>query len=254
MQYQLIYALLDSYKNALSPVFAINSGSTQYDLASQQDTAGLMFSMMLPMLITVFLFSGCMAVAPESIAGEKERGTIATMLVTPLARWELALGKIVALACIALLSGLSSFIGVMLSIPKLFQTLPEESVAILYGFSDYAMLLGVILSTVMIYIGLISILSALAKTIKEANTYVMPLMIVILMVGALGMFSQGASKEALTYLIPVYNSVQCMVGIFSFAINPLFIFVTIATNSLVTATCVIILTKMFNSERIVFNR
>mgnify|MGYP002564867313 CR=1 FL=1 len=67
----------------------------------------------------VFLFSGCMAVAPESIAGEKERGSIATLLVTPLGRGELAMGKVISLGCISLLSGASSFLGTMLSLPKL---------------------------------------------------------------------------------------------------------------------------------------
>ena len=66
---------------------------------------------MMPLLILVFLFSGCMAIAPESIAGEKERGTIATILVTPIRRSELALGKIFSLSIIALLSGLSSTVG-----------------------------------------------------------------------------------------------------------------------------------------------
>ena len=41
-----------------------------------------------------------MSVAPESIAGEKDRGTIATLLVTPLKRTHLAIGKIISLAII----------------------------------------------------------------------------------------------------------------------------------------------------------
>lgn len=73
---------------------------------------------MLPMLLMLFLFSGCMAVAPESIAGEKERGTIATLLVTPMKRSDLAIGKILALALIALLSGISSALGTVLALPQ----------------------------------------------------------------------------------------------------------------------------------------
>lgn len=72
----------------------------------------MIFSSMLPMLLMIFLFTGCMSVAPESIAGEKERGTIATLLVTPVKRSHIAIGKIIALSIIALLSGISSTLGI----------------------------------------------------------------------------------------------------------------------------------------------
>ena len=76
-------------------------------------------------------------------------------------------------------------------------------------------LLGVvILSTVLLLITLISIVSAFAKSVKEAQTYVTPLMIVVILVGVTAMFGSGAKTELCYYLIPVYNSVQCMVGIF----------------------------------------
>ena len=70
--------------------FDINAGEEAYDCATKEDVVGQIFSMMLPMLMMIFLFSGCMAVAPESIAGEKERGTNATLLVTPMKRSSLA--------------------------------------------------------------------------------------------------------------------------------------------------------------------
>ena len=49
-----------------------------------------MLSMLVPLLMFALLASACMAVAPESIAGEKERGTMATMLITPVKRWQIA--------------------------------------------------------------------------------------------------------------------------------------------------------------------
>jgi sodium transport system permease protein len=73
------------------------------------------------MLIIMFLFSGAMSIGPDSIAGEKERGTIATLLVTPVKRSEIAIGKVMSLSIISLFSATSSFIGIMLSLPKLLQ-------------------------------------------------------------------------------------------------------------------------------------
>ena len=98
--------LLDAYENSIANKFDINAGEGTYDLASERDTSATFFAALLPMLLMIFLFSGCMAVAPESIAGEKERGTITTILVTPIRRSDLAIGKITALSVIALLSGI----------------------------------------------------------------------------------------------------------------------------------------------------
>lgn len=117
--YRMMAALLDGYESLLANKFDINAGDGVYDLATVEDTASSFFASMLPLLLMIFLFSGCMAVAPESIAGEKERGTITTILITPIRRGELAIGKIAALAIVALLSGISSALGTILSLPKL---------------------------------------------------------------------------------------------------------------------------------------
>ena len=84
--YQTATALLDSFESSLANRFDINRDGEGYDLATAAETTGTLMASMLPMLLMTFLFSGCMAVAPESIAGEKERGTIATLLITPVAR------------------------------------------------------------------------------------------------------------------------------------------------------------------------
>lgn len=260
--YSQMQALLDSYKESIQPLFSVNRGEGQYDQASEEDTAGFMFASLLPMLLMLFLYSGCMAVAPESIAGEKERGTIATLLVTPLKRWEFALGKILSLCIIALLAGASSFIGVMLSLPNLMgmasdgggDALSVFADTALYGPQDYLMLLLVILSTVVLFVGLISVISAFARTIKEASTMVMPLMMVVLLVGATAMFQTSSETILLLYLVPVYNSVQSMVAIFSFSADPAAIALTVAVNLVISAVCVVALTRMFESERIVFNK
>ena len=119
--YEMMSALLEGYESSLANKFDVNSGAGSYDLATEADTAGTLMSSMMPMLLMIFLFSGCTSTAPESIAGEKERGTIATLLITPLKRSDLALGKICALSIIALLSGISSTIGTLLSMPTLMQ-------------------------------------------------------------------------------------------------------------------------------------
>ena len=123
--------------------FDINANADGgYDLASDKDITGKIFSMLFPMLLMTFIFSACTSLAPESISGEKERGTLTTLLVTPVRRSEIAIGKILALSILALLSGLSSFTGTALSLPKLM-AMSGDDVGVnvnVYHVQDYALL------------------------------------------------------------------------------------------------------------------
>lgn len=251
--YTAVLAVLDQYESSLANKFDVNRGGS-FDLATAQDQTSSIFSSMLPMLLMIFLFSGCIAVAPESIAGEKERGTIATMLVTPAKRSSIALGKIIALSIIALLSGISSALGTILSLPSLMGSAGGEMSGAAYGPGEYVLLGVVILSTVLLLVTLISIVSAFAKSTKEAQTYVMPLMILVMLLGVTAMFGGGAKESLVFYLIPLYNSVQCMVSIFSFELVPAHILAAVAANLVYTGVGIFLLAKMFNSERIVFSK
>ena len=250
--YAMFTAMLDGYESSLVNKFDVNRGVSA-DLASERDTAGQIFSSMLPLLMMVFLFSGCMAVAPESIAGEKERGSIATLLVTPLGRGELAMGKVISLGCISLLSGASSFLGTMLSLPKLMGAGDVALEAAAYGAGDYAALFAVIASTVLLLTGMIAVLSAFAKTVKEASMLVMPLMIVSMLVGVTSMFGDVHAQLG-WYCIPLYNSVQCMSGVLAFSASAAAVGVTVAVNLALAACMTLILRRLFNSESVMFSR
>ncbi len=251
--YTAVLTVLDQFESSLANKFDVNRGGS-FDLVTAQDQTSSIFSSMLPMLLMIFLFSGCIAVAPESIAGEKERGTIATMLVTPAKRSSIALGKIIALSIIALLSGISSALGTILSLPSLMGSAGGTMSGAAYGPGEYVLLGVVILSTVLLLVTLISIISAFAKSTKEAQTYVMPLMILVMLLGVTAMFGGGAKESLFFYLIPLYNSVQCMVSIFSFEMIPAHILAAVAANLVYTGLGIFLLAKMFNSERIVFSK
>lgn len=220
--------------------------------ATELDTTIMLITGLIPFLLITFLYSGAMAVAPESIAGEKERGTIANLLITPVKRSTIALGKIIALSLTALTSAASSFIGLMLSLPKLVGSDSNFSFS-MYGVGTYIMLLLVIISTVLIFIVLISLISTYSKSIKEAAGLSMPLMIIVMLVGVSTLMG-SASSNPLLYLIPVYNSVNSLLSIFSLQVNMLNFALTIISNLAVTAIGVFVLTKMFNSEKVMFRK
>ena len=247
--YSLFASAISDLQQQVTPYFL----PLVTDLATDADVTGKIFSMIAPMLVLMFLFTGCMSVAPESIAGEKERGTLATMLVTPVRRSHIAAGKIIALSAISLLSGICSFLGIILSLPKLMGAAGNLSAAV-YTAGDYLMLLGVVLSSVLVMVALVSIVSAFAKSVKEATGMVGPLMILVMLLGVSTMFSSGATGSYLWYLIPLYNSARAMNGIFSFLASPVAVLITIAVNLVVAALLAVLLAKMFDSEKIMFNK
>ncbi|MGN1156878.1 MAG: ABC transporter permease [Agathobacter sp.] len=250
--YSVITAVLDQLENSLANKFDICAGEKDYDMATEEDISMMIVSMILPMLVMTFIFTGCMSASAESIAGEKERGTIATLLVTPMNRRDLALGKLISLSIIGLLSGCSSFIGTMLSLPKLMGGSEMDSLKLSYEVKDYAVLLAVILTTTLVIVGLISIISAFAKSVKEASTYCAPLMMVTMMLSFSTMLGVATADQWYLYLIPLYNTVQCMGGIFNMDYSMMPIIVTIASNVVYAGGLVLVLTKMFNSERIMY--
>ncbi len=247
--YALFSTLISEFQQEVNPYFL----AVPQDLATAKDTTGMIFSMIAPMLVLMFLFSGCMAVAPESIAGEKERGTFATMLVTPVKRSHIAVGKIISLSVLSLISGLCSFLGLILSLPKLMGGMEGVSASV-YSAGSYLMLLGIILSSVLVIVSLISVVSALAKSVKEATNMIGPMMILVMLLGVSTMFSSGAVGSFFWYLIPLYNSARAMSGIFSFAASPVAVFITIGANVAAAVLLAFALAKMFDNEKIMFNK
>ena len=253
--YSTLLALLGALESSMANRFDVNiSPDAVFDVATEEDLTGMLFSMLMPLLLIILMFSSCMAMTAESIAGEKERGTIATLLITPIKRSELALGKIAALSIMSLLGGLCSFVGVLLALPKLMGGEAMDAVdTSVYTMGDYAMILCVILSTILVFVSLIAVLSALANSVKEASTLVSPLMLVVTVIGVSGMFG-SPDKSLGLFLIPVYNSVQCISGVFSMSYEPMQIILTVVANLLTAGVFAVVLTRMFNSERVMFKK
>ena len=248
--YNTVAGLLDTLEDMVSSRFDVNlSGGG--DLSTKAEAEASYYAMLLPFLVLTFLFSGCLGIAPESIAGEKERGTIATLLVTPIRRSELVIGKICSLSVLSALSAISSFIGTFLAMPKLMGGNIGDMFAA-YTAGDYLALFAVMLSAVLLIVCIISILSAYAKSVKEATAFAMPVMVVVMLLGLSSMIF-GTVKNPAAFLIPAYNCVQMMSQIFSRELSPVCLVITLASNAVYIGLLVFALTKMFKSEKCMFN-
>jgi len=256
--FTLLEATLTAYESSQTNLFDINRADTEgqtFNLATDDQVLGDILSRLMPMLIIMMLFSGVMAIAPSSIAGEKERGTIATLLVTPMRRNELALGKIVSLSAIALLSGVSSFVGIVLSLPNMIST-GSEGVDIPFNYTtpDYVALLLVIFASVLIMASAVSLLSALAKDVKNAGTMITPFMLVVMLAGLMPMFQSGPTESLVAYCVPFYNSILVMADVFAHSLDWTNVAVTVVSDIVYTGIAIWGLTRMFNSEKVMFSK
>ena len=250
--YNAVASVLTAFESAYGSLYTVNFTGGG-DLTSAQEASAEYYAMLLPFLVIVFLYSGCMGIAPESIAGEKERGTIATLLVTPIRRSELVIGKILSLSALCALSAVSSFVGTFLSLPKLMgQSFGAAFAA--YSAGQYLALFAVMVAAVLLIVSLISVLSALARSVKEAGVYAVPLMVVVMLVGIASMIFGSGTASWPVFLIPVYNIVQVMAEIFSLRFSAVHFVIAVASTLVYVVLLVILLARMFNSEKIVFSK
>ncbi len=256
--YSVLLDIINSYKQLILSdrfgsgivVFTMDKNNDEHVIIDEDKALGQGFAVLLPMLIIIFLFSGAMSIGPDAIAGEKERGTIATLLVTPIKRSELALGKILGLSVIALMSATSSLLGILLSLPKLMQG--EELDAGIYGFKEYTQIILVLFVTVLVIVGIIAMLSTLAKTVKEASMLILPVYFLSIFVAVSSMFSGESITSAWYYLIPIHSSVNMLIAILTFEVIPFNLVVLVLSSLFYVALLVLFTTKLFSSEKIMF--
>jgi sodium transport system permease protein len=145
-------------------------------------------------------------------------------------------------------------VATVFALPNLIGGADDMIVTNLYNIVDYVCLAFVIVSTVLLLITVISVISAYAKTIKEASTAVLPLMAIVMMISVTGMLGGSVDVDLIYYLIPLYNSVQGMSGVFSMDYSIASIAVLSVSNLLYACFGGFVLTIMFNSEKIMFKR
>lgn len=113
-----VSACLESYQPR---IFTINADpDAEYDLADEEKAARKTLGMMIPVMVFTSVFMVCMMLAAESIAGDKERGFLNMLLVTPANRKDIAAGKAISIFTVAVVGGISAFTGMVFGIAGAF--------------------------------------------------------------------------------------------------------------------------------------
>ena len=254
--------ILDDYKNTiLSGRFGgnleiLNAFNVKNEVIVNEDKAnGEVLGMLVPYLIVMLLFSSAMGLCVDAIAGEKERGTLASLLLSPIKRSELVFGKLTALSILSTLSAIVYSVSLIFAVPLMGAsgTMSELNMSVHFSAFQIVSLLIIMVALVYLYVGIISVISVLCKNTKEASTYISPLYILIIVAGMLTMFQGGIQKSDLLFAIPVYGSALSIQNIMTNELTAIQLAFSAGGTILTGIIITFAIAKAFKSERIMFN-
>ncbi|BCJ92635.1 hypothetical protein acsn021_02040 [Anaerocolumna cellulosilytica] len=236
-------------------VFQIDKDPESSVIVNNDKASGKAFGMLLPYLITFMLFQGAMALGVDAITGEKERGTMASMLLTPLKRSEIVVGKIISISILSSLSAVIYAVAMIFAMPLLMSGASSNSgeMALKFTLGQGAELLLILLALVYLYVAIIALASVLARTVKEASSYVAPMMIVVIAAGLITMFTGNSEKQLAMFAIPVYGSAISIQNILVGELTLAQFGMTVGGTVVLAIIITYLITKAFNSEKIMFN-
>lgn len=242
-----IYSLVLSISDELYQSFTINY-QINPDVGEQNYAVMQVVAIVLPMLTISMIFSSTLQVCPEAIAGEKERGTLSSILVTPIKRHQFALGKILALILVSLVSGTITGAGLLISLPRLYGSMSSFSLPA----SSYILLFLVLLTLVVFFVNVAMCISTFAKSIKEATSYLGPLLVVFMVVAMLPGFID-VSNIGFAF-IPILNVSYVMSSIVYGTIDALYLAITLISNIIFSLIFIFIDVKLFKCESVVMRQ
>lgn len=236
-------------------IFNIDVDKDSSIIMDEKKAGGKALGMMLPYLITFMLFASAMSLGIDAITGEKERGTLSSMLISPVKRSEIVAGKIFSLSILSCLSAIVYSVSMVVGLPVMFKGMTDNMGGLKIDFSVVQIieLFVIMLSMVILYVTIISLVAVVARTTKEANTYIVPIYIIVLVAGMLTMFGSNTQVQNISYAIPVYGSAVAMQSLFSGELSALGFLLCVGGNIIVACIIGVCITKAFNSEKVMFN-
>lgn len=205
-------------------------------------------------MVIIFSFSGAMYPAMDTTAGEKERGTLETILSSPVSRTDLVLGKFLMVMTVSIVTTALSLTSMGASIAWAGRSAGGGAdAAFKLGFDPSSIIAIVILLVPLaVLFAVVEIAVALlAKSYREAQTYVSPLMFLVIVPAIVGALP-GVELNWKTALIPILNVSLVSKEIFAATYHWSYIALIFATTCFYAAIGIAAAVHMFNREDVLF--
>ena len=179
---------------------------TNIDMATAKETMGKAVGGFIPYVLVMFIFLGAMYPAIDLGAGEKERGSLETLLSSPATKFEITMGKLLVVSLTGIVSGLVSVLGISSSlffIDKIPVQIQETILELINPFMIFSIIILMIPIAIFFASMLLSI-SFYARSFKEAQSLMGPLNMVIIVPLFLSL-GPGMEMDHATALMPLIN-------------------------------------------------
>ena len=179
---------------------------TNIDMATAKETLGKAIGGFIPYVLVMFIFLGAMYPAIDLGAGEKERGSLETLLSSPATKFEITMGKLLVVSLTGIVSGLVSVLGISSSlffIDKIPVQIQETILELINPFMIFSIIILMIPIAIFFASMLLSI-SFYARSFKEAQSLMGPLNMVIIVPLFLSL-GPGMEMDHATALMPLIN-------------------------------------------------
>lgn len=238
-------------KKVLYPV-----ASKLTDQSSNESSIGSILGSIIPFLMITSILMGSMYPAIDATAGEKERGTLETLLTLPIGNMELIMSKFLSVATIAVISvfiNVLSMGGIAAYLYATISALSQGAGAFRLGSFIPAILISVvcIIAFALFMSAVVMCVCAFAKSFKEANNYVTPLTLIVVLTGYIG-FIPNVELSTTTAIIPVANICLLMKNLLVFKYDFTLILMVLLSNVIYAFISVWFLGRIYNSESILF--
>ncbi len=231
--------------------FKINS----QNVASAQKLAGNELGAMLPYLIIIMCFMGAMYPAIDLAAGEKERGTLETLLVSPASRGEFVTGKYLVVLTTAIVAALLSMASLTFSlnymVNNMIGQMASELIQLQFNFQMVLLIVMIILPLAGIFASLLLSVSIFARSFKEAQSYITVLNMFIILPAFIS-FLPGIKIDYKMALIPVVNVALVIKDAISGTIEWNYVIVAFLSTLILSAITLYFAKKWFERESVLF--
>jgi sodium transport system permease protein len=242
-------------ENILKPL-TINESLTkdEVNLAKEGSMAGKLLGIMLPFFLLIYLFANAMQVGLDIVAGEKERGTLAILLVNRVDRLSIVIGKLVAVMVAAFAGAASSVIGLIIA-SRFFLSMFGSSSTQMKGYAlnsqSIIQFAIVVIPLAMLLVSIVLLVSTYAKNPKEGQGMIMPVYIAVMIMG-ISTMQMGDIPPEWMRIAPIFNSLIALKGIFMQDVVWGDILLTLSTNVVLAAIIIFLIMNMFKNEKILF--
>jgi sodium transport system permease protein len=235
-------------ENLLSPITIEEHGT-----ANMREVLGERLGGMLPYLFIIFCFMGAMYPAIDIGAGEKERGTLETLLLAPIRRNRVVLGKFLVIFTTGLTAALLSLtsIGLMLAVKGQEVTGPLGEVIESISVLDLVLIGAMLIPTAAIFASLLLSISVYAKSFKEASSYCGPLNFLVIIPALVGLLP-WVELDWIRAMVPITNISLAIKELVKGTMNYQMLVAILGSSFIIAGALLVFCTKWFEREAVLF--